>query len=58
MMECLAAVHFGPENVFVVRSEVGRMAVRMPMHNYLCVQQWPGLSGASCSELQPAVPLS
>lgn len=39
MMQCLAAVHFGPENVFVVRSEVGRMAVSMHMHNYLCVQQ-------------------
>lgn len=47
MMKCLARVHFGPENVFVVRTEVDRMTVSMNVHNNLSVQQWPGLSGCS-----------
>lgn len=44
MMKRLATVHFGPENVFVVRTEVDRMSLSMHVHNYLNVQ-WPSHSG-------------
>lgn len=58
MMKCLSTVHFSPENIFVVRTEVDRMTVSMHMHNYYLSSSGLAFLDVSFSELQTGVPLS